>query len=166
MIHLWIGNAIRAADETHENWLTEGFTDYLSYQIMLMAHFMSRPELLSQYEEESKKYVAQAGHVSMRDAGENKQENYDLIYSGGFLVAVALESEINKATSGKNNFQTMIRKLYQQYGVTAKPYSFENVVQLASQEAGVNLSPFFNSYVKGTRIIHLVDFLPQEAKRP
>ena len=160
MIHLWIGNAIRAADEPHENWLTEGFTDYLSYQIMVMAGFLSRQELLNQYQEESRKYLAQAGHISMRDAGEKKERNYALVYSGGFLVAIALDAEINKATSGTNNFPTMMRKMYQQYGVTAKPYTIEDVVQLASQEAGVDLSPFFNSYVKGTRIIHIVDFLP------
>ena len=155
MIHLWIGNAIHPSDEDHESWLTEGFTDYLSYQIMADAGLLTRQQVLDQIAEENKKYLAVAGHISIRDAGEKKDQNYDLVYSGGFMAALALDAEIRKASADKNNFQTLLRSMYQRFGVTGKPYTFEDVVQLANQAAGKDLSPFFNGYVKGSGVIEL-----------
>jgi predicted metalloprotease with PDZ domain len=159
MIHLWIGNAIHPADEDHENWLTEGFTDYLSYQIMADAGLLTRQQVMDQIAEENKKYLAVAGHISMREAGEKKADNYDLVYSGGFMAAFALDAEIKNASKGKNSFQTLLRAMYQQFGVTGNPYTFEDVVQLANQAAGKELSPFFNSYVKRTKIIRLSEYV-------
>ena len=160
MIHLWIGNAIRAADENRENWLAEGFTDYVSYDILASAGFLSRQDVLNQLQEESRNYAAQAGHISMRDAGEKKDEYYDLVYSGGFVVAAALDAQISNATSGKHSLQTMIRTMYQQYGMPSKRYTIDDVILLASQEAGVDLSSFFSNYVRGTKIIDLSSFVP------
>jgi predicted metalloprotease with PDZ domain len=162
MIHLWIGNAIHPADEDHENWLAEGFTDYLSYQIMADAGLLTRQQVLEQIAEENAKYLAVAGHISMREAGEKKADNYDLVYSGGFMAAFALDAEIKKASRGKNSFQTLLRAMYQQFGVTGNSYTLGDVVQLASQAAGKNLSPFFNSYVQGIKIIRLSEYITNE----
>ncbi len=75
------------------------------------------------------------------------------------MVAFALDAEIKKASTGKNSFQTLLRAMYEQFGVTGNPYTFEDVVQLANQAAGKELSPFFNSYVQGTKIIRLSEYV-------
>src|SRR5256885_2633108 len=89
LVHLWLGNAIQASEVEKEYWLSEGFTDYLSYRLLVDLGSMRRADLAKVAAEESTKYLTHAGELSLRAAGLEKDKNYDLVYSGGFLCPLA-----------------------------------------------------------------------------
>lgn len=153
MLHVWIGGAIRAADEDHQNWLAEGFTDYLSYQLMYQEGLLSSKRLSEQASVEYAKYRAQAGRISLFRAGEQKDKNYDLVYSGGYIAALSLDTEIRRLSSGNHDLRTLMRNMYRQYGSTGIRYTYDDVVRMASGCASADLSEWFRNYVQGIQVL-------------
>jgi predicted metalloprotease with PDZ domain len=153
MLHLWIGGAIRAADEDHQNWLAEGFTDYLSYQLMFQEGLLTSKQLSEQASVEYAKYRAQAGRISLFRAGEQKDKNYDLVYSGGYIAALSLDAEIRRLSSGHHDLRTLMRSMYRQFGSTGTRYTYDDVVRVASGCAGADLSEWFRNYVQGIQVL-------------
>lgn len=97
--HLWNGLSIR--EESQEFGFNEGATDYLAYLLEARAGFIGKDELLKVLAKKFDEYKTVAGKISPRQAGSNKVKNYDLIYSGGFLAALALDIEMRKATENQ-----------------------------------------------------------------
>lgn len=153
MLHLWIGGAIRAADEDHQNWLAEGFTDYLSYQLMFQEGLLTSKQLSEQASVEYAKYRAQAGRISLFRAGEQKDKNYDLVYSGGYIAALSLDTEIRRLSSGHHDLKTLMRSMYRQFGSPGARYTYDDVVRMATGCAGADLSEWFRNYVQGIRVL-------------
>jgi predicted metalloprotease with PDZ domain len=153
MLHLWIGGAIRAADEDHQNWLSEGFTDYLSYQLMLQEGLLTPRQLSEQASIEYGKYRAQAGRISLFRAGEHKDKNYDLVYSGGYVAALSLDTEIRRRSSGHRDLKALMQRMYRQFGSTGSRYTYDDVVRLASGCASADLSEWFRNYVQGIQVL-------------
>lgn len=157
LLHLWNGMSFRGA--TQEHWLGEGFTDYLAYMLEARAGFIKPTELFDQLAREYSKYVAVAGKIGMRPAGAAKAKNYDLVYSGGLIAALALDLEILQRTGGKQGLAEFLRQMHREFGMTGKRYGLDDVVRLASATAGTDLSAFFEDYVEGAQVIHLAKWL-------
>ena len=160
LVHLWLGNAIQASEVEKEYWLSEGFTDYLSYRLLVDVGLMRRPELANVFADESKKYMAHAGQLSLRAAGLEKDKNYDLVYSGGFMTALALDSETRQRSGGARDLYTMMRQMYRDFGGPGKRYTFEDVVRIAGKTAGsADVSRLLRDCVAGTQIIDTRKYL-------
>ncbi len=167
-LHLWFGIGISAADSEREYWLSEGFTEYTSLKLMKRLelidedHFINAP--MSGLEDDVQKYLPVAGAISMREAGLEKGENYDLIYSGGALVAFALDLELRESSDMQVGFEDFVQRMYQEFNsdpfdAAKASYAYQDVVRIASELAGKNLQPFFDDYVKGAGVLPIGDYL-------
>ncbi|MDQ3749539.1 MAG: hypothetical protein M3367_11115 [Acidobacteriota bacterium] len=149
--HLWNGQSIR--EENQEFWFVEGVTDYLAYLLEAQAGLISKAELLKVFAKKFDEYKPVAGKVSLRKAGNNKAKNYDLIYSGGFVAALALDVEIRKATKNQKGLADLLRFMYRDFALKDKKYSVEDIKRIAKQISNEDLSNFFVDYVEGIKII-------------
>jgi len=167
-LHLWIGVGISAADPEREYWFSEGFTEYSTLKLMKSLklidedHFISAP--MSGLEDDVQKYLPVAGSISMREAGLEKSANYDLIYSGGALVAFALDVELREGSDMQLGFEDFVQRMYHDFNsdpfaAGKASYTYEDVVRIASELAGKNLQPFFDDYVKGAGVLPIGDYL-------
>ena len=149
LLHLWLGGALQPAAE-QEYWLTEGFTDYLSNLVELRSGLITEERFWERVREHHAKYVKQAGRVSLRDAGLQKGTYYDLVYSGGFLAALALDVEMRQRSGLARGLPHLVHALNEEFGGRAG-FSPDDVVRLASQLSGSDFSPFFRDYVLGVK---------------
>lgn len=157
-LHLWNGNAIRTADGTQEYWFSEGFTDYLADLLERQTGMITRRRLLDRLGEHYDKYMAAhvaAPSVSLRAAGDQKAQYYDLVYSGGLLTAFALDVELRQRSGGRYGVRDLLRAMYHDFGTVAKSYTVADVQRAASDLAGADLAPFFAQYVVGTATLPL-----------
>jgi predicted metalloprotease with PDZ domain len=99
------------------------------------------------------------GRTSLRAAGQNKDRNYDLVYSGGLIAALALDAMIISSTDGVKSVADLLRTLYRDFGLTGKMFTLTDVGKAATLVAGRDMNPFFTSYVAGLDTIPLKEYL-------
>jgi len=104
------------------------------------------------------KYQAVAGKISLRKAGLEKQTNYDLIYSGGAVIAFAPDIELRESTDLKVGFEDFFKRMYRKfnsdfYATERTKYGCRDIVDIASDLAGKDLSGLFERYVSGSDVI-------------
>lgn len=169
-IHTWNGINIRPKAEEAEYWFGEGFTDYVAWMLMYQQDKIPLELFLNGIElgdnglgwgVNIKKYLAVAGKKTMREAGSDKQENYDLIYSGGSLFALILDIEMRMASQGRRGVKDLMRSLNQTYGTgpEVKLYAYQALVEEASAICGKDLSEIFRTYVEGISLIPVEQYL-------
>lgn len=151
LLHLWLGGAVQSAAE-QEYWLTEGFTDYLSNLVELRSGLITEERFWERVREHQAKYVRQAGQVSLRDAGLQKGTYYDLVYSGGFLAALALDVEMRQRSNLTRGVPDLVRALNEEFGGRAR-FSPDDVIRLANQLSGSDFGPFLRDYVRGLKLL-------------
>ena len=149
--HLWNGQSIR--EENQESWFNEGVTDYLAYLLEARVGLISKAELLKVFAGKFDEYKPVAGKISLRKAGNNKAKNYDLIYSGGLIAALALDVEIRKATKNQKGLADLLQFMYRDFALKDKKYTVEHIKKIAKQISNQDFSNFFAGYVEGTEII-------------
>ncbi len=149
--HLWNGQSIR--EESQEFWFVEGVTDYLAYLVQARIGLITKAELLKVFAEKFDEYKAVAGKTSVRKAGTNKSNNYDLIYSGGLVAALALDIEIRNRTKNQKGLADLLRLMYRDFALKDKKYSVDDVRKIAEQISNQDFSDFFADYVEGVKII-------------
>ncbi|RKU28494.1 hypothetical protein C6499_09990, partial [Candidatus Poribacteria bacterium] len=90
--HIWNGKAIDF--NTQEYWFSEGFTEYCSKISCARLGIISEDDFLRDLERKWELYLSKQGELSIREAGENKMVNRELVYEGGSLIAAALDLQI------------------------------------------------------------------------
>ena len=118
IFHLWnSGIALADSESGWAEWFKEGFTaEYASFVAALRLGDLSENAFLSQLAENWNTYAAKSnGQVSLVAAGKDKADNYDLVYSGAFIAAVALDFEIRSATSNAKKLDDLIPLLIKRY---------------------------------------------------
>ena len=166
--HNWMGITIQA-NPKDQAWFMEGFTDYISWKIlhevgqipqeMVLNGFGFGPNSIG-WGENIKKYLAVAGSTNMIEAGKNKSENYDLIYSGGSLFALLLDIELLQATNGKKGLREYIQEINHNFGAgndTILKHS--DLKQKAIEIGGTSLESIFKRYVEGIDLMPIQDYL-------
>lgn len=80
-------------------------------------------------------------------------------YTKGSLVALALDLTIRAATDEAKSLDDVMRALWVRYGANEIGVPEDGVEKIASEIAGLNLSQFFDEYVRGTRDIPLASLI-------
>ena len=158
ILHLWIGNSIRFPDQEQEYWFSEGFTDYLTNILQANLGYIDEDELLRRLASHYEKYALHAGHISPREAGNDKAGHYDLVYSGGLIIAFALDIEIRKRTHFERGIRELLREMYLRFGTTRLRFTSDDVENLAGVVVGSDMNEFFKRYVHGTELISLEQY--------
>ena len=157
IFHIWNGQAINFRGQ--EYWFSEGFTEYYSRVISARLGFTSEDSFLENLERACELYLSKQGALSMRDAGENKFANGDLIYQGGSLVAATLDVQIRKLTQNQKSLDDVMKQIYREFGLTDTPCTMDDIIRIVSQITGEDFKPFFDNYVSGTKQLPLAEYL-------
>lgn len=156
IFHLWNGGALYPANQSQVEWFVEGFTEYMSKVAQFRTGFISEDDFLQQANQSIDTYRRNAGRITMTDAGIHKGENYSFIYDGGFSIALALDIQTRRATHDLKGVIDILRAMYDKYGKTHTPYSYQDIRAAASQVSGTDMNPFFSNCVSGTGILPAV----------
>ena len=135
MMHLRNGaGLLRGENPDETNWLTEGFTDYLTIKLMRKAGFLSDDMLEQRIANILRRYeIARlmSPDVKLFEATKRRRENWFLIYGGGALTALLLDAELS--AQDPEAFRDLMRDLYAH---SDQPYSLERLVGRMNAASG------------------------------
>jgi len=151
VFHLWNGKAIEHTG--HENWFSEGFTDYYAMVMCARSGLISEEEFIQRLRRASERYFTKSGQRSIREA-----RDYELQYAGGSLVAACLDIQIRKLTNNIKNLDDLMRQMYHEFGKTGKEYSMEEVIRIANGITRTDHAEFFTRYIEGTDELPLEEY--------
>ena len=155
---LWVGG--RAIDfRGQEYWFSAGFTGYYSDIVSIRLGLTSETDFLRRFERRWESYLSQQGELSIREAGEDKSANRELVYDGGSLVAAALDLQIRTLTQNRSSLDDVMKQMYREFGLTDDTFTMGDVIRIVSQIAGEDFKPFFTKYVTGTERLPLEQYL-------
>ena len=154
--HIWNGKAINYSGQ--EYWFSEGFTEYCSKISCARLGIISEDDFLRDLERKWELYLSKQGELSIREAGENKMSNRELVYEGGSLIAAALDLQIRKHTQNRNSLDDVMKQMYQEFGLTGNEYTMNDVIRIVSQIADEDFELFFKKYVAGTERLPLAEY--------
>ena len=155
--HIWNGKSIDYSGQ--EYWFSEGFTEYASKISCVRLGVISEDDFLRDIERKWELYLSKQGELSIREAGENKSANRNLVYEGGSLVATALDLQIRTLTENQSSLDDVMKQMYREFGLTGNKYTMDDVIKVVNQIAGEDLQPFFRKYVAGTERLPLEEYL-------
>ncbi len=172
--HLWNVKRIRAAalgpfnynteNYTHLLWEMEGVTSYYSGQVMLRAGFSNPTSYINGWASTISAMENTPGNrvQSVADASfdawikayrwnENSYNTTISYYTKGMVLGLLLDLEIIHATEGENNYDDVLRYLYDEYYLKLhRGFTDEEYKKAVEKIAGENLDDFFRDYVFGT----------------
>ena len=165
--YIWNGNAIHFTEQEYwftevadqEYWFTEGFSKYYSSVICTRLGLISESDFLRSLELAWESYLSQQGERSIREAGEDKLANRELVYDGGRLVAAALDLQIRNLTKNRSSLDDVMKQVYREFGLTDTAYTMDDVIRIVNQVAGTDFGHFFSKYVTGTERLPLAEYL-------
>ena len=159
LFHLWNGSAIDFADG-QQYWFSEGVTEYYAHLLPVRLGEVAAERFLQTISAKAASYLAAAGAVSLRTAGDEKFLNNALVYDGGALAALCLDLRVRWATSNRKSLDDVLRALYKTArGRRGKGLTYDDVVRSASSVAGLPMDEFFEPYVEGPEELPLVESL-------
>jgi predicted metalloprotease with PDZ domain len=151
LLHFWNGLSMVPAD-TREEWLKEGFTDYLTTMTMARNGIDSQDQLFRRLENIPRRYLfarfVQSPEVTVRGAGEEKQKHRQLVYGGGAITALALDIELRKASQDKVTLEVLMRSLFSEFNQPSKRYELSDVIRHIQTLTGKDMTAFFAKTVE------------------
>jgi predicted metalloprotease with PDZ domain len=161
LFHYWNSDLIQARSQSERQWFSEGTAEYYANLTLVRQRIITESIFLSKVEKILGLYQNYRGwretETSLLEAGKNKGIHRFLVYNGGWAVAMALDVEIMESTNGKKNLDDFMRSMFAKY--TTKPYTYQDLVDTASEAGGIDLSPFFKKYVEGNELLPLNDYM-------
>ena len=157
ILHLWNGERLRPAGQME--WFKEGFTDHLTWRVLHEQGVIDEKRFLQQFGRHLSSYVNRVGESPIADAGNDKRKFYELVYDGGASAALCLDAEIVRATDGEKGLVDFMRTLYARTAAVEKPYTMEDLIAVATEVAGTDMSGFFERYVVGVETLPIEESL-------
>ncbi|GEM_PF-2803119 len=134
-MHLWNGaGPLRGENPDQTNWLTEGFTDYLTIKLMRQAGFLDDNMLQQRIANILRRFeIAKlmSPDVKLFEATKRRGENWFLIYGGGALTALLLDAELS--AEDPDAFRNLMRDLYEH---ADKPYTIDRLMDRMNAASG------------------------------
>jgi len=171
--HLWNVKRIRPKtlgpfDYTREVptgqlWWMEGTTDYFADLILRRAGLFSPTKYLEETAKIAKNVLATPGRNSLSleelsriawvdyyqpfEETPNQSASY---YGKGYLASLCLDLEIRYRTETRASLETVVRRLWTEYGKPGRGLEEGELQPVAERATGLDLSEFFDRYVRGT----------------
>lgn len=159
-LHFWNGISLTAAS-TESEWFKEGGTDYLTMCLRSRLGLDSREVLFRKLENTFRRVTLVRALMqedrSIAAAGEDKHRLRFLVYGGGTLAFLALDTRIREATNDEMEISDLLRAMYAEFALEGRSYTNADVARLAGRIANEDMTSFFSQYVEGPA---LPDFAP------
>ena len=144
-------------------WWMEGTTDYFSELILRRAGIYSPSKFLAEQARLARTYLDTPGRRTMSleegsflawvdhyqpfEESPNQSVSY---YLKGGLVSMCLDLEIRHRTETRGSLETVLRTLWTEYGRTGRGLEEDELLPVANRATGLDLTAFFDRYVRGT----------------
>lgn len=162
--HFWNGQQMRGEPRETREWFNEGFTEYFANLTLVREGLIDEELFLKKIERHIALYMYfKAGlpfqGTSIKQSGTRKGFNRPGVYNGGWAIAFSLDQLIREKTQGRKMIDDLFRRMYDKFGVTGKPYRYEDIVETASEVAGADMSDFFKKFVEGVDTLPISTYL-------
>lgn len=120
LMHVWMNNSndgIPTAGDGSAYWFTEGFTDYLTVKLMRQAGLLDESLAAQRLANQIRRYEIGkrlSPNIGLMAAGKEKHKHWELIYGGGAVLALLLDSELSRQSP--TAFRDALRTLQHQPG--------------------------------------------------
>lgn len=165
LFHAWNGHTIRGEDYATSQWFAEGFTEYFTNLALVQERLISKDLFIKKMENHLGLYLyfkeGPFDGVTLKEAGSRKGRYRLGVYNGGWSVAFCLDLLIRGETNNRKSLADFMRLMYERFGLTSKKYRYEDIVTVASEIAGRDVSDFFKKYVEGKESLPVQDYLKQ-----
>ncbi|HXU25943.1 MAG TPA: M61 family peptidase [Bacteroidia bacterium] len=170
LFHTWNIKTIRPAemfpyDFTKENYARTGFvyegvTTYYGDKLLFTSNIFTEEVYFKAFEERLTKHLHSFGRYNL-SVGDSSFDNWldgytpgapyrkTNIYDEGCMVAFMLDILIMQHSSNKNNLQTVMKNLYDNFYKKQKGYTEQDFTNACSEAATTDLQDFFTKYVYG-----------------
>ncbi len=163
-------------DYTRENytgllWWMEGTTDYFSDLVLRRADLYSPARFLEEVAKMAKQLLATPGrnvlsleelsriawvdYYQQYEATPNQSVSY---YVKGNLASLCLDLEIRHRSGTRASLETVVRRLWTDYGKPGRGLEEEELQAVAERATGLGLDEFFGRYIRGTTELDLDAF--------
>jgi len=180
LYHTWNVKALRPADMmpydfTRENYsrlgyVAEGVTTYMGDKMLLKSGYFSEKEFLTLMSETLQKHMDNPGRFNLSVADSSIDTWLDgyqpgipwrkvSIYNEGCLTAFITDVLICLHSKGQHTLDTVMRELYDQFGLKKKGYTEQDYREAVTRAAGRDLPEVFDQLIHGTE-----DYFPLLAK--
>ena len=169
-LHTWIPRRLGRMpekDEAAAYWLSEGFTDFYTFRLLVRDGLWSPRDFLEAANEVLMKY-AQSGARTAPNATIvadfwSSREAQDLPYQRGFLLAMLWDQRLRKASHGKRDLDDVLLALHRHYMKIEKRDDAPRVTEAfarAMREAGCDIKDDLAHYVeRGAAVLLPPDLL-------
>lgn len=162
--HLWnAGLEIAEKNQADFGWFNEGFgAEYFSYTASMRLGDLTQRKFLDVLQDEWKKYASKLdGKTSLATAGENKLANYDWVYGGGLIAAVALDIQIRHDSDNTKSLDSLLPYLLKRFPRTSvesdragtTSLTLEKLFEAARSLYGQVIAETFERYVRSSDAI-------------
>lgn len=179
--HTWNGKRLRPIELgpfdydtenfTDDLWLVEGFTSYYGDLLLNRAGLLTRSQYLGKlsgrigYSQNVPGRLVQSLSDASYDAwirhyksNENTSNSTVSYYTKGAVVAFLLDAKIRTLTNNKKSLDDLMRQAFERFS-GKRGYKTEELIELASQIAGEDLSPWFAATVSSTNDLDYTEAL-------
>jgi aminopeptidase N len=141
--HEWFGNSITAQDPS-DMWIHEGWTTYL--ESLYVEHRWGKDDAIKYLGGMKPKVRNQRPIVGER--GVNAEPPQDMYFKGALMI-----NTLRSVVNDDKKWFTLLHNFYQHFKY--QNIMTEDVVTWWSQNTGMNLTPFFNQYLRHRQIPRL-----------
>ncbi|MFP4600342.1 MAG: M61 family metallopeptidase [Persicimonas sp.] len=181
--HAWNVKRIRPAtlgpfDYAKENytrdlWTVEGITSYYDTYGLLRAEILDAEGYLERLLQRIKQYEGVPGRklhsledasfdawIKLYRADEHTRNSTVSYYLKGELVCALLDLRIRRVTAGERSLDDVLRHLWEHYYLAGdRGYPEGSYEQIVAEVTGVDMSDFFDDYIRGTAELPWNEFL-------
>jgi predicted metalloprotease with PDZ domain len=179
LFHHWNAALIRGEDEGSyfgtAEWFSEGATEYIANRTLVRLGIITPQQYVRKIESNVGIYSFWTWNsafrgISLQAAGSKtalalpkgeiaKTYNRAGVYNGGLVASLCIDALIGRYTHGARDIDDLFRVLLERHGLNARPYTPSDLMNAASEAAGYDLSPFFQTYIYSPNPLPVQDCL-------
>jgi predicted metalloprotease with PDZ domain len=149
---------MRGVEHDPRQYFNEGFTEFIANRTLVRDKLIAPEVYMQRMQTQLALYTYfrwsdQYDSISIQRAGTNKTQYRFGVYQGGWTVAFCLDGIIREQTHDQHSLDDVLRRMYDQFGVTNTPYRTEDIARTAGEVADTDLTEFFARYVAGTEAL-------------
>ncbi len=180
--HLWnvkriFPQGLEKLDYDGENytpslWFSEGVTSYYDLLIPGRAGIYDRSTFFKELSKEISRYLTTPGRwvqpltdssfdawIKLYRSDANSSNSQMSYYLKGAMVTLLLDLLIRDRSKNQHSFDDVLKKLWLDYGQSARGFTANGLEELIQEVAGINLQEFYQSYLYGLTELPFNDYL-------
>ena len=156
IFHVFIGVRMEIDQESGSfDWFNEGFgAEYATWLARVRLGEVSEDEFLAELVNQANTYQAKVdGQLNLVLAGQDKASNYDMVYSGGFIAAMALDFLIRNDSDGGQSLDDLWTVLLQKYPRGGTSLTLPGLLNTVGELYGQSISSALEAYINSPETI-------------